>query len=160
MAFLSCGDDIKPKRPINDKPGVVFIEDGRYDTIPTDFSSEQLREALLACDWEFSYSFFYDDYKIGHKGEDRYFSRFRYTYHADGTAVAIDLVDGKQYDYNYSVNARTVTLRSKTASFSFGVMAMDSRHMICDESLAGQTAGDYDSNSLTRRMIFLSKKHS
>ena len=68
-------------------------------------------------------------------------------------------VDGKTYDYNYSVNARIVTLKGATGkSFSFGVIAMDSFHMICDESLVGESAPDFDSNSLTRRMVFLSRK--
>ncbi|MCQ2289104.1 MAG: hypothetical protein MJZ74_08405 [Muribaculaceae bacterium] len=158
MAVVSCNSDIKPKRPIVDLNGVLFVDGGSYDTIPTMFSHEQLQDALVGSYWEFSYSFFYDDYKIGHKGEDVYFSRFKYDYKSDGTAVATDLKDGKQYHYTYTVNARTVTLKGATGTFSFGVKGMDDRHMICDESLAGQSAADYDPATLTRRMVFLSRK--
>lgn len=158
MAMVACNSDIKPKRPITDKYGVVFLENGKLDTVNTEITTEQLRKALVDSEWEFSYSFFYDDYKIGRRGEDQYFSRFRYHYSADGTVVATDLVDGKTYNYTYTLTARTVTLKSATASFSFGVIAMDKRHMVCDESLAGQTAGDYDPATLTRRMVFLSRK--
>lgn len=159
VAFVGCNkNDIKPKRAVVDKPGVVFLENGRLDTVPTAFTSEQLRKALLDCDWEFSYSIFYDDYKIGRKGEDPYFSRFRYHFSDDNSAVATDLISSKTYNYTYTINARTISLKSSTASFSFGVIAMDKRHMICDESLAGQMVGDYDPASLTRRMVFLSRK--
>lgn len=156
--LVGCGDDINPKRPIVDQPGVVFIENGRRDTLPTDISHEQLKQALIDNDWEFSYSFFYDDYKIGNRGEDGYVSRFRYDFGADGTAVATDLTDGKTYSYNYTVSARMVTLKSAAATFTFGVIGMDKRHMVCDESLVGQVAPGYDSSSLTRRMIFVARK--
>lgn len=158
MLIVACGDDINPKRPVVDQPGVLFIENGRRDTLPTDISPEQLKQALLDNAWEFSYSFFYDDYKIGNRGEDGYVSRFRYTFGADGTAVATDLTDGKTYTYSYTLTARTVTLKSASATLSFGVLGMDKHHMICDESLAGQVAPGYDSSSLTRRMIFLARK--
>jgi len=158
VSLFSCGDDIKPKRPVTDQPGVVFIENGSRDTVNTNISHDELCAALLATDWEFSYSFFYDDYKIGPKGEDVYYSRFRYSFNSDGTAVATDLSDGKHYDYKYTVNARTVTLQSSAGTFSFGVIAMDARHMIADQSLAGQYASDYDPATLTRRMIFLARK--
>lgn len=158
MAWTSCNSDIKPKRPIVDQPGVLFVEGGHYDTIPTVFTSEELKEALVSNIWEFRYSFFYDDYKIGYLGEDVYFSRFKYDYSSDGTVVATDVSDGKQYDYTYTVTARTVKLKGATGEFSFGVMGMDTKHMICDESLAGQSAVDYDPASLTRRMVFSAKK--
>ena len=155
LAFLiACGDDINPKRPIVDQPGVVFIEDGHRDTLPTDITHEQLKQALIDSDWEFSYSFFYDDYKIGSRGEDGYVTRFRYHFEADGSAVATDMTYGKTYTYNYTVTARTVTLKSAEATFSFGVVGMDKRHMIADETLKGQIAIGYDSNTLMRRMIF------
>lgn len=158
IALASCGNEIKPKRPIVDQPGVVFIENGRYDTVNTSITTEQLKQALVEKNWEFSYSFFYDDYKIGPRGEDVWYSRVRYHFDADGTAVSTNLADGKQITYRYSVNARMVSLQGKDASFKFGVIAMDSRHMICDESLVGQVARDYDPASLTRRMVFLSRK--
>ena len=156
--LVACGNDIKPKRPITDQPGVVFIEAGHRDTVNTNISHEQLCAALLANDWEFSYSFFYDDYIIGNRREDLYDSRFRYTFNEDGTAVATDLSYGNKYSYRYTVTARLVTLTSDSKTFKFGVIAMDERHMICDESIAGTYVEGYDPATLTRRMIFLSRK--
>lgn len=158
VSLFSCGDDIKPKRPIVDQPGVIFLEGGRRDTVNTNISHEQLCQALVDNNWEFSYAFFYDDYKIGYKGEDVYSSRFVYDFKDDGTAVATDLSDGKKYDYTYTVNARMVTLKGSSSSFTFGVVAMDKRHMVADQSLKGQHAGDYDPATLTRRMVFLVSK--
>lgn len=157
VSLFSCNKEIKPKRPIVDQPGVVFIDGGRRDTVNTDITPAQLREALIANDWEFSYSFYYDDYSIGYKGEDVYYSRFVYHFNEDGTAVATDLRDSKTYDYKYTLNARMVTLTNANFTFTFGVIAMDKRHMIADQSLKGQYAGDYDPATLTRRMIFLAR---
>lgn len=159
MTLVSCNNnDIKPKRPIIDQPGILFVEGGKRDTINTDISTEQLKQALVENDWEFSYSFFYDDYKIGKRGEDLYLSRYIYTYNTDGTAVATDLSDGKTYNYNYTVTARTVTLTSPTAKFTIGVMGLDKTHMVADESLKGQVMYEYDAATLTRRLIFLARK--
>ncbi len=156
--LVSCGEDVKPKRPIVDKLGVVFIENGSMDTVPTQFTAEELRDALLKHRWEFSYSFFYDDYKIGPKGEDRYYSRFSYDYKDDGTVKVTDVSKGTTEEWTYTLSGRTVVLKTATSQFSFVVIAMDDRHMVCDESLAGESANGYDSATLKRRMIFLSRK--
>ncbi len=156
VLLLSCGDDVDVKRAITDQNGVVFLEGGTRDTVNTSFSSAELKAALLANKWEFGYSFFYDDYVIGNRGEDLYVSRFIYEYREDGTATATDLTYGTEYEYSYTVNARVVTLTGSTSTFTFSVIGLDSEHMVCDESLTGQTVyyNDYDSASLTRRMVF------
>lgn len=158
FSLIACGDDIRPQRPITDKPGVVFLEEGRRDTVNTNISTQQLREALVASKWVFSYSFFYDDYEIGSKGEDPWFTRFSYDYREDGTVTATDLSYGKKYEYTYTVEGRTVFLESATNKMSFGVVALDDYHMVADESLRGQIAHNYDPASLTRRIVFYSVK--
>ncbi len=160
VALLSCGDDPDVKRNITDKYGVVFLADGALDTVNTNFTSEELKEALLAHKWEFGYSFFYDDYKIGSTGEDIVDYRYVYEYHSDGTATATEVSTKIEHSYTYSVSARMLTLTNSTGeSFTLAVMAMDSKHMVCDQSLKGQYTyrTNYDPETLTRRIVFYAR---
>lgn len=64
LSLVSCSDD-EPKTPLEDKAGMVFLDNGEYVTATTDFSDEDAVAVLCSKRWcRSGMPYIYDEYNI------------------------------------------------------------------------------------------------
>ena len=146
LMAVSCGHD-EPVDPneitrVQDGNGKVFLENGTLVDANLDYSQEELEQALKLYEWEREYCFFYDNHNISSR-----ISELRYMpiiIHTNGT---IDITD------EYPLRQREYTIKGKILTMSL----IDGGRMIMDTNLKGYEYKNYDSNSISVRMVWKAK---
>ena len=170
LMAVSCGHDDEPVDPnditrVQDGNGKVFLENGTLVDANLDYTQAELEQALQQYDWEREYCFFYDNHNISSR-----ISELRYMpiiIHTNGTIDITDEYPLRQREYTIKGKILTMSLIEDVWSSyyelprDFVIVALDIKEnggrMIMDTNLKGYEYKNYDSNSISVRMVWKAK---